>query len=793
MKKIYSLFMVAIFAAFFTTNAFAQRTCAAHDHMIKQHEQSPKMKEKAAELEQYTQQFLKSYSSFKATETRTIPVNVIVVYANSQQNISQAQIESQITVLNKDYGGTNPDLSNVPSEFTSVTSTGTGIQFVLSNIERHSNSRSSWGTNDDVKYAYPPTSPSTTLNMWICNIGGGILGYAQFPGGAAATDGVVFSPQYCGSSDYDDGSFYLSAPFDKGRTCTHEVGHYLNLRHIWGDGGCSVDDYVSDTPLAGAANYSCPSYPSKSCSSNGGWNSDMFMNYMDYVDDQCMYMFSEGQEARMWACLNSTRSDLGSSGGNIAPTADANGPYSGDPGVGISFSSAGSNDPDGSIVSYNWNFGDGTTSTSANPSHTYSAAGNYNVSLTVTDNEGATGTDNTTATVGSFCSGVSACDGAITLTLVTDRYGSETSWTLKNSAGTTIESGSGYSNNRTYNFNWNLPEGEYTFTINDSYGDGICCSYGNGSYTLKDGCGNTLVTGGNFGRTESTVICTGTTQNVPPTAEANGPYTGYAGNSISFSSAGSTDSDGTIASYLWNFGDGTTSTSANPSHTYSAAGNYNATLTVTDNDGATGTDQATVNVTTPPTCVDVTLTIKLDNYPEETSWTIKNSAGTTVASGGTYGSQPDGSTVTFTDCLETGCYTFTINDSYGDGICCRYGVGNYSLKDASGTVLASGGEFGRSEATNFCLGSGRNTPGTVNTQLSHEGIKLFPNPVGDHLNVRLFEGKVISAKILSLNGQEIMEVKVNEDKIDLSDLKPGTYIISIDAGKKLINEKISKE
>jgi hypothetical protein len=107
--------------------------------------------------------------------------------------------------------------------------------------------------------------------------------------------------------------------------------------------------------------------------------------------------------------------------------------------------------------------------------------------------------------------------------------------------------------------------------------------------------------------------------------------------------------------------------------------------------------------------------------------------------------------------------------------------------------LASGGEFGRSEATNFCLGSGRNTPGTVNTQLSHEGIKLFPNPVGDHLNVRLFEGKVISAKILSLNGQEIMEVKVNEDKIDLSDLKPGTYIISIDAGKKLINEKISKE
>ena len=299
MRKIYAFLMVALIATFFfSENLLAQRTCAAHDHMLEQMSKSPKMKEKAAQLEQYTQRFLKNYSNFKATETRVIPVNVIVIYANSQQNISQAQIESQITVLNKDYGGTNPDLSNVPSEFTGVTSSGTGIQFVLSNIERHSNSTANWGTNDAMKTAYPPTSPSTTLNMWICNIGGGILGYAQFPGGAASTDGVVFSPQYCGSSDYDDGSFYLSAPFDKGRTATHEVGHYLNLRHIWGDGACSATDYVDDTPSAASANYSCPTHPSASCGSN-----DMFMNYMDYVDDACMYMFSDGQEARMGLVL----------------------------------------------------------------------------------------------------------------------------------------------------------------------------------------------------------------------------------------------------------------------------------------------------------------------------------------------------------------------------------------------------------------------------------------------------------------------------------------------------------
>ncbi|HCY81266.1 MAG TPA: hypothetical protein DHV22_06510, partial [Xanthomarina gelatinilytica] len=106
-------------------------------------------------------------------------------------------------------------------------------------------------------------------------------------------------------------------------------------------------------------------------------------------------------------------------------------------------------------------------------------------------------------------------------------------------------------------------------------------------------------------------------------------------------------------------------------------------------------------------CTDneVIVSIKFDNYPEETAWTLKNDSGTTVASGGTYGSQPDGSTLTETLCLPDGCYTFTITDAYGDGICCSYGSGNYSVSGPTG-VLASGGSFGSSEATNFCLGSG---------------------------------------------------------------------------------------
>ena len=106
-----------------------------------------------------------------------------------------------------------------------------------------------------------------------------------------------------------------------------------------------------------------------------------------------------------------------------------------------------------------------------------------------------------------------------------------------------------------------------------------------------------------------------------------------------------------------------------------------------------------------PPCTDVTVTINLDNYPEETTWDIKDDSGAVVASGGPYGGQPDGSTVTITNCLVDGCFDFTIYDSYGDGICCGYGNGSYEVTDASGAVLASGGAFGSSETTNFCLDS----------------------------------------------------------------------------------------
>lgn len=254
--------------SFFTVNAQngPVRQCAAQD-IYQQQNSNPKTALQRQQIEQHTRAFLERKQKGTAqarTGILTIPVIVHVIYNKAQENISDAQIQSQIDVLNEDFRKMNSDASNTPAEFTAA---DMQIQFSLSQTTRKYSTRTEWGTNDDMKKSsmggVDPIDPAHNMNMWICNIGGGILGYAQFPGGPAATDGVVFSPQYCGSRDKQPAgeTFYLSAPFDKGRTATHEVGHYLNLRHIWGDGNCGADDFVADTPTAAGANYGCPTYP----------------------------------------------------------------------------------------------------------------------------------------------------------------------------------------------------------------------------------------------------------------------------------------------------------------------------------------------------------------------------------------------------------------------------------------------------------------------------------------------------------------------------------------------------
>jgi hypothetical protein len=221
----------------------------------------------------------------------SIPVVVNIIEQFSGQ-VTQAQINSQIRILNEDFQNNNSNTSNIPAEFAADVA-NLNISFVLGNINRKVDTRSSWGTNDAMKIptqgGIAPTDPANNLNIWVCEIGGGILGYAQFPGGSSATDGVVIGTNFFGETA-------AGGIYGKGRTGTHEVGHWLNLRHIWGDGRCNRDDFVADTPTSDRANYNCPTYPTVHCRS-----ADMTMNYMDYVQDDCMYMFTNGQSDRMRA------------------------------------------------------------------------------------------------------------------------------------------------------------------------------------------------------------------------------------------------------------------------------------------------------------------------------------------------------------------------------------------------------------------------------------------------------------------------------------------------------------
>lgn len=274
-------------------DASARRTCATQEVFDAQLEADPTLAIRMNEIEAFTSKNL--LTGRLVNGKIEIPVVVNVLYRTAAENISDARIQSQIDVLNKDFNALNSDYNSVPALFSGVKA-NVGITFVLDQIIRKSTTKTSWGTNDAVKKVaqggLAPTSPTTKLNLWSCTIGGGILGYAQFPGGASATDGVVIDSKYLGLA----GS--ASAPYNLGRTATHEVGHWMNLRHIWGDANCG-SDLVTDTPTHNDANYGVPAYPHYSTCT--GTPVEMTMNYMDYVDDNAMYMFSQGQKNRISA------------------------------------------------------------------------------------------------------------------------------------------------------------------------------------------------------------------------------------------------------------------------------------------------------------------------------------------------------------------------------------------------------------------------------------------------------------------------------------------------------------
>ena len=260
--------------------------------------------------------------------------------------------------------------------------------------------------------------------------------------------------------------------------------------------------------------------------------------------------------------------------------------------------------------------------------------------------------------VNSIWGGGGGTTANVTFTLVTDNYPSETTWILKKGS-TTVASGSNYSQaNTTYDESYNLSDGDYAFTINDAYGDGICCSYGNGSYTWKNGS-TTLTSGGSFGSSQT------------------------------------------------------------------------RTFTIGSGSGGGGGSST----------ADIVVTIKTDNYPSETTWQVLNSGGTTLGGGGPYSTANTTYNKTLT--LPAGDYVFVINDQYGDGICCSYGNGSYTVKNGS-TTLASGGSFGSTESKSFAVVASRGVglqavPGSVVETTPEVTVQVlaYPNPARGAFSVSM--------------------------------------------------------
>ncbi|MCX8143036.1 MAG: M43 family zinc metalloprotease [Bacteroidia bacterium] len=448
-----------------------KRTCGTVAPPVEWEEQFQKL------IEQYVKDHPEIMNG-RVYTNYTIPIVFHVVHGGqaigTYPNLAQGQINSQVQVLNADYSGTGLNVGNYPSNaFVNYAASlpaankdangrvkiaNTGIQFCLATKDPNGNTLAEPGI-DRINYVSKgwsnPASftsvsafqsfidgtvkpntiwdPTRYFNVWVTDVSTsvGLLGYATFPAGTgltglsgfgtATTDGVWIWAKACGSKNiYPSGTY--AAPYDKGRTLTHEAGHWLGLRHIWGDGTCATD-YCADTPPAQTSNNGCPTYPYHvgTCSGNSP-DGEMFMNFMDYTDDACMYMFTVDQTTRMQTAMaNGTyRSQLTASSatlcGSSSPAANAcfTMPSTGCINTAINLTNCSTGSP---TPTYTWTANPNTGVTfnpnqnATNPSVTFANTGSYTITLTASN-----GTVSTSSHVISISSCVTqtVCNDTIT-------------------------------------------------------------------------------------------------------------------------------------------------------------------------------------------------------------------------------------------------------------------------------------------------------------------------------------------------------------------------------------------
>lgn len=536
--------------------------CASNEYDEYLRSQNPKTETKE-QFENWMAQKIKEQADLQEINSENggiiyIPVVVHVIHNGDaygvNENITDEQVQSQITVMNQDFRR----MSGTPGFNTNPVGADVQVEFVLAKVDPNGNPtnginrinlcQDSWSTTDINATVKPTTiwDPTQYMNMWSVNFTDtSLLGYAQFPESTLAglnttaqnpnTDGVVSGYKYFGSRTlYPAGNYGGGTSFDKGRTMTHEVGHYLGLRHIWGDNStCPATnttadkDFVADTPAANGPNYGCNT-SANTCPSNPG--NDMVQNYMDYTDDSCMNIFTAGQKARITTVMNNSprRASLKTSTKDVAIALFANdAEVKIENACGVTDATCATPNPSSptkSVMLYNRGTSNLTSATltyniNGGTNYTYNWSGNLAtdkyalitlantttnglLSVSVTSVNG--GSDQrasnnvATKTFGSTLAYANSTN--FVFNLVTDQYASEISWTLKNQGGTTLYSGGAYNDGATNtlqnvvtNQAWTLPTGGcYYLTITDSYGDGLFDGVNQGYYTVTSGA-TTLV------------------------------------------------------------------------------------------------------------------------------------------------------------------------------------------------------------------------------------------------------------------------------------------------------------
>ena len=309
---------------FITSIVFAQRECATSAYTERLKSLDPSLTNRIVSIENFIS-LQKSQRDLGNGETTVIkiPVVVHVLYNNAAENISDDQIKSQIIALNRDFRRNNADSVNTPDRFKDVAA-DVQVEFALATADAkgaattgivRKQTGAKYFTNDDkIKFSFQGGDDAWDsryyLNIWVGDLST-LLGYSSIPGAAANVDGVVINYTAFGTIN-------VGSPYNMGRTAVHEVGHWLGLKHIWGDTYCG-DDLVGDTPKQGNFTTGCPNTFRSSC--DNGDLGDMYMNYMDYTNDACMNLFTQGQKQRMLSLFSTggPRSLILSSRGLDAP------------------------------------------------------------------------------------------------------------------------------------------------------------------------------------------------------------------------------------------------------------------------------------------------------------------------------------------------------------------------------------------------------------------------------------------------------------------------------------------